>query len=97
MTIELIKRLFAKPVMVWLVLILLTLISAAMADSSVTETSLGLGKLSLLFVLAIVLVKGNLVIDYFMGLKHTRGWPLRIMKGYLALMLLLIVSSFFWS
>jgi hypothetical protein len=97
MTSVLIKRLFAKPVMVWLVLILLTLISAAMADSSVTETSLGLGQLSLLFVGVIVLVKGNLVIDYFMGLKHTRGWPQRIMKVYLALMLLLIVSSFLWS
>lgn len=88
-----IKRLLATPVMVWMMLILLTLISAALADASVTETRFGLGKLSLLLVGVIVLVKGNLVIDYFMGLKHTRGWPLKIMKAYLALMLVLIGTS----
>jgi hypothetical protein len=93
MTYVLIKRLLATPVMVWLILILLTLISAALADSSVSETSVGLGPLSLLLVGAIVFMKGNLVIDYFMGLKHTRGWPLKIMKAYLALMLVLIGTS----
>ncbi|MBB1270086.1 cytochrome C oxidase subunit IV family protein [Shewanella sp. SR44-3] len=92
---KVIKRLLAAPVTVWMVLILLTLISAAFADSSVSQTSVGLSKLSLLLVGVIVLVKGNLVIDYFMGLKHTRGWPVRIMKTYLALMLALIASHFF--
>jgi hypothetical protein len=91
---EQIKRLLATPVIAWLVLIVLTLISAAIADASVSETSVGLDPLSLLLVGAIVFVKGNLVIDYFMGLKHTQGWPVRVMKAYLLLMLVLIGSSF---
>jgi hypothetical protein len=48
----------------------------------------------LLLVVGIVLLKGGLVIDYFMGLKHTQGWPQRIMKGYLGLMLLFISVCF---
>lgn len=47
---------------------------------------------SLLLVLGIVLVKGSLIIDYFMGLKHTQGWAKRIMKGYLIFVTLLIGS-----
>jgi hypothetical protein len=102
-----------RPVMVWLTLVLLTLISAALAEGTVTAVVLtegalveGAGQLLnanviihsspiiLLLVIGIVLLKGGLVIDYFMGLKHTQGWPQRIMKGYLVLMLVLIGSSF---
>lgn len=102
-----------RPVMVWLTLMLLTLISAALAEGTVTAVVLtegalveGAGQLLnanviihsssiiLLLVVGIVLLKGGLVIDYFMGLKHTRGWPQRIMKGYLVLMLVLIGGSF---
>jgi hypothetical protein len=102
-----------RPVMVWLTLVLLTLISAALAEGTVTAVVLtegalveGAGQLLnanvithsssiiLLLVVGIVLLKGGLVIDYFMGLKHTQGWPQRIMKGYLVLMLLFISVCF---
>ncbi|UJF22717.1 cytochrome C oxidase subunit IV family protein [Shewanella sp. OMA3-2] len=99
-----------RPIWVWVTLVLLTLLSAALAEGSLIKAAVGnniqlievnelihinhISQLSLLLVLGIVLVKGLLVINYFMGLKHTQGWPQRIMKGYLVLVLLLIGGCF---
>ncbi|MCW3173900.1 cytochrome C oxidase subunit IV family protein [Shewanella subflava] len=99
-----------RPIWVWVILVLLTLLSAAIAEGTLIKPAVEnniqlidvkqlihinhINQLSLLLVLGIVLAKGSLVIDYFMGLKHTQGWPQRIMKSYLVLVLLLIGGCF---
>ncbi|WP_281561430.1 cytochrome C oxidase subunit IV family protein [Thalassomonas sp. RHCl1] len=69
---------------IWLRLIALTLLSAAIAEtgnSSVAAT---------VFVCLIVIVKAHWVIDVFMGLKHTSPLTRRIVKGYFYGMTLLV-------
>lgn len=88
------------PVMVWLTLVVLTLFSTLLAEGPQQKVEgehlAHINQLSVLLVAGIVLSKGTLVIDYFMGLKHSQGWPVRIMKGFLVLMLGLITLSCFY-
>lgn len=81
--------------LVWLLLVILTLLSSLLAEGPQSEVE-GKHTISVLLVAAIALSKGTLVIDYFMGLKHTQGWPVRIMKFFLILMLGLITISYFY-
>ncbi len=68
---------------VWLLLVLLTLVTY-----SVGEAGLG-GIKVVLLLLAVVLVKGQMVADFFMGLRHA-GLRWRIL---LTVYLLLVISG----
>lgn len=85
------------PVLVWFILVILTLFSALLAEGPQQKVEgeylTHISQISVLLVAGIVLSKGTLVIDYFIGLKHTQGWPVRIMKFFLVLMLGLITTS----
>lgn len=68
---------------VWLLLVLLTLVTY-----SVGEAGLG-GIKVVLFLLAVALVKGQMVADFFMGLRHASlRWRI-----ILTIYLLLVVSG----
>lgn len=61
---------------IWLRLIALTLISAAIAETGNTSVA------ATVFVCLIVIAKGHWVIEVFMGLKHASPITRRIVKGY---------------
>ena len=54
---------------IWLILVVLTLVSFSIGEAGKT------GSLAMLSLLFIALVKGQLVANYFMGLRHVAfGW-----------------------
>lgn len=81
---------------IWLALIGLTLASALMAETG------HFGVLSTLIVCGIIVVKGQLIIDRFIGLKNANQTIRKVMLGYFYLLPLLIAwgvihpASFRW-
>lgn len=64
---------------IWLVLVALTLVTFSIGEAGMT------GKLAMLGLLCIALVKGQLVANYFMGLRDAAwGWR-AIILGYFLL------------
>ncbi|OOZ42213.1 hypothetical protein BOW53_01135 [Solemya pervernicosa gill symbiont] len=73
---------------IWLLLMVLTLITYSAAPFGLSSQQL------VLAVLLIALLKAQLVVDFFMGVRHARaGWRL-LMGGYLLLLGALITSAF---
>lgn len=72
----------------WLLLVALTLVTYIAAE-------LGLqGKALVLGVLVIAIIKGQLVADWFMGLRHVRGFWRPVLSGYLLIVGSLIAAAF---
>ncbi|HSH29176.1 MAG TPA: cytochrome C oxidase subunit IV family protein [Thiohalobacter sp.] len=65
--------------LVWLLLVALTLLTWAIGQTGVSGTAVSLG------LLAVALIKGHLVGDFFMGLRRVRG----LWRWVIALWLLL--------
>ncbi|MDR2875581.1 MAG: cytochrome C oxidase subunit IV family protein [Methylobacillus sp.] len=66
------------PTLIWLALVALTLTTYAIGASDMT------GSGAMLTVLFIALVKGQMVANYFMGLRHVApGWRLLILGWFL--------------
>ncbi len=62
--------------MIWLVLVVLTIITFSIGDAGLA------GRGAMLTLIAIAFVKGQMVANYFMGLRHA-GWLWRgIILGY---------------
>ncbi len=76
------KRL-ASSTLVWLLLLALSLATYAAAVLGLQAKALVLG------VLVIALIKGQLVCDWFMGLRQVHGFWRPVLSGYL-----LIIGSF---
>lgn len=72
---------------VWIILLALTLISAAIADSAEPATW------TVLFVSMTVTLKGQLVIDRLMGLRHANPLIRGLMLLYFYVLTLLIVCA----
>lgn len=72
-------------VFIWCCLLLLTLISVLMGETG------DFGTFSAVLVCAIVSLKGRLVIDYLMGLRHANARIRAVMLNYFYLIPLLIV------
>lgn len=74
--------------LIWIGLLLLTLLSFSLGEVPHP------GPLALLVIGMVTLVKGKLVIDYFMGLKPVGGLFLYMITGWLVLVLSLIAIAF---
>ena len=74
---------------IWLAMMALTLVTWGVAH-------LGLaGRWLMLGVLAIALIKGQLVVDHFMGLRRVRGFWRPLLSGYLFLLGAALAAAFF--
>jgi hypothetical protein len=72
----------------WLMLIALTLFSAYMAEQAVPG-------LSSVVIMALVLaIKGRIIVDYFMELKHSNVILRRLMRAYFYVIPALIILVF---
>ncbi len=60
----------------WLLLITLTLFSAYMAERSTPEL------MSVLIMAAVLAIKGRIIVDHFMELKHSHRLLRRLMQTY---------------
>ncbi len=80
-----------KLTIIWIILILLTLSSALV----------GYFKLSGLyivgFVLLTVIIKGQMIIDYYMGLKNVRGYWRLAMLGFIFVIPAIIYTGYVLS
>lgn len=74
---------------IWLALILLTLISAGISHMSFAHEQLG-KYLFILIALGALTIKGQLIVDYFMELKHVKPMWRVIMSAYCVVISLLI-------
>ncbi|MCW8840117.1 MAG: cytochrome C oxidase subunit IV family protein [Gammaproteobacteria bacterium] len=74
---------------IWLLMMVLTFITWAVAQLGLSGQWLILG------VLAIALVKGQLVVDHFMGLRRVRGFWRPLLTGYLLLLGAALAGAFF--
>lgn len=72
-------------VTIWLILLALTLLSVLTAETA------DFGQISVIIVCVIVTIKGRLVIDEFIGLRHAHPSLRKVMLGYFYLIPLLIV------
>lgn len=63
-------------VKLWLALVVLTIVSAAIAESG--RSGLGIT----VFVAVVLAIKGRIVVDHFMELKHANIVLRRLMRGY---------------
>lgn len=73
----------------WLIMLVLTFITYAVARLGLSGDGLMLG------VLAIAIVKGQLVVDHFMGLKRVRGFWRPLLSAYLLILGAALAGAFF--
>jgi cytochrome c oxidase subunit IV len=72
---------------IWLILVVLTLVSFSIGEAGKT------GSLAMLSLLFIALVKGQLVANYFMGLRHVAlGWRAIVLFYFLIVGSLIAVA-----
>ena len=76
---------------VWLLMLGLTIVTYALAHFGLSGNGLVLG------VLAIALLKGQLVVDHFMGLRRVRGFWRPLLTAYLLLLGAALAGAFFLS
>ena len=76
---------------IWLTLIVLTIITFSLGEAGMS------GKWVMLTLLAITMVKSQLVANYFMGLRKTRFLWRAIMFGYFIIVGSLIAMSYLMS
>lgn len=72
-------QLLSRSTVVWLVLITLTGISAYIGEFSVTDEKI------IAFIVIALVIKAQLVVDYFMGLKEVRTLWRVVMSAFAAL------------
>ena len=80
-----------RPLIIWLSLISLTLISASVAETA--ESTIA----STLFIYFIVLAKGRWVIDEFMGLKQAAKSVQYVVKSYFFTMSTIITATLIYA
>ena len=73
---------------IWLLLIILTFATYAAAELGLQGKGLVLG------VLTLAIIKGQLVSDYFMGLRRVRGFWRPLLAAYFLIVGGLIVTAF---
>ncbi|MCW9013072.1 MAG: cytochrome C oxidase subunit IV family protein [Gammaproteobacteria bacterium] len=79
----------SRALKVWFILIFLTIVSYGFAHMGYT------GQVLVAIVLAGAWIKGQLIIDYFMGLKHVRMLWRVIVSAWLLIVLLAIGGMYF--
>jgi cytochrome c oxidase subunit IV len=85
------KPLIRPCTLIWLVLLALTGLTYFVGKSGVT----GMAVVS--FVLLTTLFKSQMVVDYFMGLKHVRPFWRGLLFGYLLLVCSMIGLAYYLS
>ncbi len=80
-----------KLTLIWIMLILLTLSSALVGYFQLS------GLYIVGFVLLTVFIKGQLIIDHFMGLRHVRGFWRYAMLGFVIVIPTIIYTGYILS
>ncbi len=80
-----------KLTIIWIILLALTL------STSLVGYFEWSGLYIVAFVLLIVMIKGQLIIDYFMGLRRVRGWWRFAMLGFVIVIPIIIYSGYYIS
>lgn len=76
------------PTIIWLVLIIFTIMTYSLGKADIS------GKVAMLTLLAITMVKSQLVANYFMGLRKTKLLWRAIMFGYFIIVGSLIAVAY---
>jgi len=80
-----------KLTVIWVILVILTLITA----------TIGYYQLSGLYIVGVILltvvVKGQLIVDHYMGLRHVRGFWRLAMLGFIIIIPAIIFAGYYFS
>ncbi len=80
-----------KLTIIWIILIILTLSSALVGYFKLS------GLYIVSFVLLTVIIKGQMIIDYYMGLKNVRGFWRLAMLGFIFVISAIIYTGYVLS
>ncbi|WP_198263605.1 cytochrome C oxidase subunit IV family protein [sulfur-oxidizing endosymbiont of Gigantopelta aegis] len=80
-----------KLTVIWIILILLTLSSSLVAYFELS------GLYIVAFVLLTVSIKGQLIIDYYMGMKNVRGFWRFALLGFIIVIPLVAMTGYYLS